>query len=141
MSSAGDEGDNRGVVGDVGGDSVAAVAAAVCLCRRWRQTDGGELRALGDVEGYLSDGVTVSAPGVSVQSGEGLSVSVVSTASVLSGGCVVAEAGELVIVSAGRGCGSRPDRAVGGDSCGDTLATAGAAVRVVSGDRLTEVSG
>ena len=103
MSSAGGEGDNRGVVGDVGGDSVAAVAAAVCLCRRWRQTDGGELRALGDVEGYLSDGVTVSAPGVSVQSGEGLSVSVVSTASVLSGGCVVAEAGELVIVSAGRG--------------------------------------
>ena len=96
---------------------------------------------MGDVEGYLSDGVTVSAPGVSVQSGEGLSVSVVSTASVLSGGCVVAEAGELVIVSAGRGCGSRRDRAVGGDSCGDTLATAGAAVWVDGGDRLTEVSG
>ena len=41
----------------------------------------------------------------------------------------------------GQGGGSRRDRAVGGDSCGDTLATAGAAVRVVSGDRLTEVSG
>ena len=49
----------------------------------------------------MSDGVSVSAGGVSVRSGEGLSVSAVSSASVVSGGSVVAEAGESVSVSAG----------------------------------------
>ena len=45
------------------------------------------------VEGYVSEGVSVSAGGVSVRSGEALSVSSVSGASLVSGGALVAEAG------------------------------------------------
>ena len=64
-------------------------------------TVDGVLRASGGVEGYVSEGLSVSAGGMWLRSGDALSVSSVSSARVVSGGRVVADAGEGMSVSAG----------------------------------------
>ncbi|MEC9436570.1 MAG: hypothetical protein VYD94_04490, partial [Thermoproteota archaeon] len=64
-------------------------------------TGDGVLRASGGVEGYVSEGLSVSAGGMWLRSGDSLSVSSVSSARVVSGGRVVADAGEGMSVSAG----------------------------------------
>ena len=64
-------------------------------------TVDGVLRASGGVEGYVSEGLSVSAGGMWLRSGDALSVSSVSSARLVSGGRVVADAGEGMSVSAG----------------------------------------
>ena len=64
-------------------------------------TVDGVLRASGGVEGYVSEGLSVSAGGMWLRSGDALSVSSVSSARLVSGGRVVADAGEGMVVSAG----------------------------------------
>ena len=59
------------------------------------------MRASGGVEGYVSEGVSVSAGGMWLRSGDALSVSSVSESRIVSGGRLVAEAGEGMAVSAG----------------------------------------
>ena len=64
-------------------------------------TQDAVVRASGGVEGYVSEGVSVSAGGMWLRSGDALSVSSVSESRIVSGGRLVAEAGEGMAVSAG----------------------------------------
>ena len=94
------EGGVEAVSGSV--DELArGVAECGVVCRASVSTVDGVLRASGGVEGYVSEGLSVSAGGMWLRSGDALSVSSVSSARLVSGGRVVADAGEGMSVSAG----------------------------------------